>query len=583
MPDWSLLNVIPDAAVVVDNRGVVVFFSEAAQKIFLRTAKEVVGRPVEILIPTALHERHNQFRQNYAEKPIRRAMGSGRVLYGLRGDETTIPIEVALSTSVDESGAYTICIIREAATRLLTDATLRLQAAALGVSANAIVITTRDGIITWANPAFATLTGYSLEEVIGRKTSLLRSGVHDDTFYANIWSTVLAGDVWRGDIINRRKDGSLYVEEQTISPVPDEHGNINHFIAIKQDATEKRQNEAALRRQNEYLSALHGMTLGLLSRDRVVDRKVLEGIVDHAAQILAELPTETTLTGLLGVRNASSAPAPSPKRTPISSLMPRHQSSSPPMSTDLQEARDFQRKALPALPQLDSLTIEVIYQPLEFVGGDIYQMAEIRDGCFRVFLADATGHGVQASLTTVLVLSEYELTKDASGPAEVLHRMNQRLSVNFAHLGVRITAICLDVNVYTGELCFASAAHPVPCILRQESPTTLEICGGFIGISPDESYPETILQLEHGDAVLVYTDGITDATNATGQLFGEERLFHAALEARKKGHSIQHSVEQALTAFAGNRRGQQDDTTLIALRWFGLPRSGFGLPSIVKT
>ena len=114
---------------------------------------------------------------------------------------------------------------------------LRLQSTALESAANAIVITNREGTILWVNPAFTSLTGYTAEEAIGQNPRVLKSGKHDASFYKNLWDTVLSGQVWRSEIINLRKDGRLYTEEMTITPVRDERGEISHFIAIKQNIT----------------------------------------------------------------------------------------------------------------------------------------------------------------------------------------------------------------------------------------------------------------------------------------------------------------------------------------------------------
>ncbi|WP_322511895.1 HD domain-containing phosphohydrolase [Chloroflexus sp.] len=116
---------------------------------------------------------------------------------------------------------------------------LRVQAQALNDAANAIVITDRNGIIEWVNPAFTTLTGYSASEAIGQSTRILRSNKQDRAFYAALWDQILAGKPWQGRLINRRKDGSLYHEEMTITPVTDENGAISRFIAIKQDISEQ--------------------------------------------------------------------------------------------------------------------------------------------------------------------------------------------------------------------------------------------------------------------------------------------------------------------------------------------------------
>ncbi len=117
---------------------------------------------------------------------------------------------------------------------------LRLQAAALEAAANPILISRRDGIIIWVNRAFEQLSGYSREEALGQSTSLLKSGQQSASFFTNMWETILSGQKWRGELVNRRKDGTLYQEEMTITPVKNDAGEISHFIAIKLDITERK-------------------------------------------------------------------------------------------------------------------------------------------------------------------------------------------------------------------------------------------------------------------------------------------------------------------------------------------------------
>ncbi|GAB4431518.1 MAG: hypothetical protein Kow0031_12630 [Anaerolineae bacterium] len=134
------------------------------------------------------------------------------------------------------------------------EALAHLQLAALSATANAIVITDTEGIIEWVNPAFSTLTGYSLAESVGHNPrDLIRSGRHSRTFYSQMWQTILAGSVWQGEIINRRKDGSFYTEEQTITPVPDKTGRITHFVSVKQDVTARKETEARLLQTQQRL------------------------------------------------------------------------------------------------------------------------------------------------------------------------------------------------------------------------------------------------------------------------------------------------------------------------------------------
>ena len=133
--------------------------------------------------------------------------------------------------------------------RTRTEAALEVQSTALEAAANAIVITDSKGVIQFVNRAFATMTGYTAEEAIGKNPrELVKSGFHDPEFYHQIWMSILAGSVWKGEIVNRRKDGSTYTEEMTITPVRTRAGVISHFIAIKEDITARKQAEEMMMR-----------------------------------------------------------------------------------------------------------------------------------------------------------------------------------------------------------------------------------------------------------------------------------------------------------------------------------------------
>lgn len=147
-----------------------------------------------------------------------------------------------------------------------------LQAAALQSAANAIVITDRMGTIMWANPAFTTLTGYTLEGAFGQNLRILRSGRHGQSFYQNLWATILAGSVWQAEIINRRKDESLYTEEMTITPFLAEGNEITHFIAINRDVTERKRSQEALEAsETRYRRLFETAKDGILILDPMAD------------------------------------------------------------------------------------------------------------------------------------------------------------------------------------------------------------------------------------------------------------------------------------------------------------------------
>jgi two-component system, sensor histidine kinase and response regulator len=172
-----------------------------------------------------------------------------------------------------------------------TEERLQLQAAALNSAANAIVVTNAQGVIQWVNPAFTRLTGYELEEAVGQNPRILKSGKHDQAFYQNLWTTVLAGKTWHSEVTNRKKSGELYVEEMTIAPVRSAAGEIIHFVAIKQDVTERKRAQVELTQAKELAEAANRAKSEFLANMSHELRTPLNGMMG-----MTELALQTELT-----------------------------------------------------------------------------------------------------------------------------------------------------------------------------------------------------------------------------------------------------------------------------------------------
>ena len=168
---------------------------------------------------------------------------------------------ITIVPKVEDETLYYEGVVEDITARIIVEKRLNLQSKALEAAANEIVITDREGIILWVNPAFTRLSGYTAEEAIGNTPRLLRSGKQSPTYYRSLWETIQAGHVWHDEIVNKRKDGTLYTEEMTITPVPDQSGEIVNFIAIKQDISERKKAETALRESEQKFRSVVQSTI----------------------------------------------------------------------------------------------------------------------------------------------------------------------------------------------------------------------------------------------------------------------------------------------------------------------------------
>ncbi len=170
---------------------------------------------------------------------------------------------------------FQVAVIWKDLTQLYNDEKqLNLFTTALNAAVNGIVITNKDGNIVWVNESFSHLTGYSENEVFYKNPKIWKSGKQNEEYYKKLWDTILAGKVWTQEIINKKKDGELYNELETITPVKNSKGVIKNFIAIKTDVTEQKKTEIELKRLNRALktiSACNSVLIRSSSESELVD------------------------------------------------------------------------------------------------------------------------------------------------------------------------------------------------------------------------------------------------------------------------------------------------------------------------
>jgi PAS domain S-box-containing protein len=274
----NLVECIGEAVIIADPRLCFTFANPAAGELLGVPPAKLIGRNI---LDFVVEEHHALLKSESARRQS--GVHSTYELDLIAADGLFRSVIITATPQFDRHGKVqgSLAVFRDITERKQADKKLRLQNAVMEAAANGVVITDPKGIIIWANRAMTELTGYAPEEMIGRSPAMLKSGVQDLEFYKTMWRTILSGKPWHGELVNRRKDGTHYFEEMTITPVLDKSGQIENFVAIKLDISRRKHVEQE--RQSLEIQLRHSQKL--------------ESIGQLAAGIAHEINTPTQFIG----------------------------------------------------------------------------------------------------------------------------------------------------------------------------------------------------------------------------------------------------------------------------------------------
>jgi PAS domain-containing protein len=254
------------------------------------------------------------------------------------------------------------------------------------------------------------------------------------------------------------------------------------------------------------LVPLHDARGVKLSEDALLGRPVLDVLGDRFPQLAAYLaaPDGDLVARSVSMLELRASPIALPDRTRIGTFIHvrdiaeelQIEARDAKILADLQKARAFQRAILTVPQSLPNLEIDIAYRPLHEVGGDVFDVAMLDSSRVRIFVADATGHGVQAALATMLIKSTYDaVSDDATGPADVLRRLDDRIASRYRALDVVFTAAVIDIDLTERRVIHASGAHPAPLLVSSRGVRELPAGGTLLGVTPGITFPRAREQL----------------------------------------------------------------------------------------
>ena len=235
---------------------------------------------------------------------------------------------------------------------------------------------------------------------------------------------------------------------------------------------------------------------------------------------------------------------------------------------DLRVARSIQQASLPKeVLTLEGWQITPYYQPAREVGGDFYEFFELDAGKVGLAVGDATGKGIPAALAVTATSSMLRAVARDSGysPGEVLERVNETLVARIP-ANMFVTCFYAILEPESGRLNYANAGHDLPYLWHSGECEELRARGMPLGLMPGMSYEEMEIVLQEGDSALLYTDGLVEAHDPEGKMFGFPRLQALVSEHGEEARSLEAAVLEELYSFVGEGWEQEDDITLLTLR-----------------
>ncbi|HWQ41455.1 MAG TPA: PAS domain S-box protein [Desulfosporosinus sp.] len=460
----TITEVTQYAIVFMDDQGYIIHWNHAAERLFGYTSEEVLGRELhKFIVPEKYFA---AFIRGFSGYPL---TGQGNIndqvlkLFALKKGGTKFAIELSLSAIQIKGCWHAVGVIKDISSSKKSQEQLRKLSQAIEQSSSTVVITDLSGDIEYVNPKFQELTGYALSEAIGKNPRFLKSGEQMPEEYQRMWNMLTSGKEWRGEFHNKKMNGELFWEFDSIAPVKDKDGQITHFVAVKEDITERKLAQKLLGEQNQKMQAE-------LEMAGIVQRKLLPVVP-------------------AGISKVSFAWRFKPSIYISGDMLNIFQLDQSHIGFYILDVMGHGISAA-----LRAIALNYFLKPLSFLSLGSEEYAD--SGAY----ADVM---LQPSLTLEL-LNE---------------RFTDESLINLC------TVFYGVIDTQQSLLTYARAGHCPPLLVHQSGGIE-ELCEGgpVIGISKNLSYKNYSVKLEPEDRICLYTDGVIEAQDQQSLPYTKERL-----------------------------------------------------------
>ena len=510
----AIMEAALDCFITINDAGQIVDFNAAAERTFGYSINEIRGRLMsDVIIPPSLRQSHEQGMQHYL------STGSGPILRqrievnAMRSNGEEFPVEVAIVPFEAEGRPYFAGFLRDITARknleaeqvrvngLLKDSLRELEYQKFALDQHSIVsISNARGDITYANPKFTEISRYDRRELIGSNHRLIKSGLHPQSFYEALWKTISAGQVWHGQIANRRRTGEIYWVASTIVPWLGDDGLPYQYVSIRTDITAQKEVEQALEESRR--------------------RELETGNEIQRSLLFGQIPKD-----------------------------------------------------------IDDATLATYTEPSQGIDGDFFAVTRFRSDVFELLVGDVMGKGVPAALIGAAVKSGYSqvlaelfaLERREPGlptPAAIINALHQHLTPRLIDLSTFVTLAIYRFDLAAKTVTLVNAGHTPGLFIHGDGGQVESVLGNNlpIGVVGGEIYEQFTRPMHPGDALFVYSDGITEAGDTDRNEYGVERLSNfvrAGRAAMLPPNVLLQSLRQGLRQFVGHQKFLDDQTAIM--------------------